>query len=144
METIGTKQQDRSKRAASVLFDNHAQGIQNFLECNAGSDHFEKTLFAGEQRLPSLALANIYGGPDITVDLAGLPDHGPAHTLNLLNRSVGKRDPKFEVKISFLANCFLETSLNKRSIFRMNRFQEQLKRRLGLLGIETKDPEMLL
>src|SRR6266567_5696 len=113
MKTIGTKQQNRSKRAAAVLFDNHAQAIQDLIECNAGCDHFEKTLFPGEERLPSLALANVYRGPDITIDLAGLLDHGPAHTLNMLNRSVRKRDSKFHVESSFLPNCFIETSLNK-------------------------------
>src|SRR5205823_13805179 len=102
MNAIGTKQQNRSKRAAAVLFDNHAQAIQDLIECNAGCDHFEKTLFPGEERLPSLALANIYRGSDITIDLAGFPDHGPAHTLNMLNRSVRSCDPKLEVKISYL------------------------------------------
>src|SRR3954465_7071543 len=88
VNTIRVKQQDGSERAAAVLFDNHAQRIQNLLECNAGGDHFEKTLFTGEQRLPPLALANVYRGPDITIDLAGLSDHRPAHTLNMLNRSI--------------------------------------------------------
>src|SRR5437588_5877293 len=88
MKTVGTKQQNRSQRAAAVLFDDHTETIQYLLEGNAGGDHFKKTLFSAEQRLPPLALANVYRGPDITIDLAGLPDHGPAHTLNMLNRSV--------------------------------------------------------
>src|SRR6266478_5017239 len=124
MKAIGTKQQNRSKRSAAVLFDNHAQAIQNLIECYASCDHFEKTLFTGEQRFPSLALANVYRGPDITIDLPGFSDHRPAHTLNLLNRSIRSRDPKLDVKTAFFANCFIETSLNKESIFRMDRFQE--------------------
>src|SRR5437588_8568153 len=124
MNAIGAKQQNRSKRTAAVLFDNHAQAIQDLIECNAGCDHFEKTLFPGEERLPSLALANVYRGPNITIDLAGLPDDGSAHTLDMLNRSIRKRDPKLDVKTASRANCFVETPLNKGSIFRMNRFQE--------------------
>src|SRR5207302_290266 len=123
-KTIRAKQQNRCKRAATVLFDNHAQGIQDLLECNAGCDHFEKTLFTGEQRLSTLALGDVYRGTDIVIDLAGLVDHGPAHAMNMLNRSVRQRDSEFQVKTAFLANGFIETSLNKRSIVRMNRFQE--------------------
>src|SRR3954454_9971530 len=124
MDTIGTKQQNRSQRAAAVLFDDLTETIQDLLERDAGGDHFKKTLFTSEQRLPSLALANVYRGPDVTIDFAGLPDDGPAHTLNMLNRSVRQRDPKFEVKIPFLADCFIEASLNKGSVFRMDGFQE--------------------
>src|SRR6266480_2173249 len=116
MKTIGTKQQNRSKRAAAVLFDNHAQGIQNLLECNAGCDHFEKTLFTREQRLSPPALADVYGGAGITIDFARCTESGPAQPLNMLNRSVRKRDSKFQVKTASFANCFIETSLNKRSI----------------------------
>src|SRR5438552_16823850 len=124
MKTIGTKQQNRSKRAAAVLFDNHAQGIQNLLECNPGCDHFEKTLFTGEQRLSTLALGDVYRGPDIVIDFTGLVDDGSTHALNMLNRSVRQRDSEFQVETASLANGFIETSLNKRSIVRMNRFQE--------------------
>src|SRR5438034_11616145 len=59
MTTIGIKQQDRSERATAKLLDNQTQGIQNLLEDNAGRDHLEKMLFPGEQRLRSLALADI-------------------------------------------------------------------------------------
>src|SRR5438874_10402850 len=143
MNAIRQKQQDRSERAATVIFDNHAQRIQNLLEDDAGGDHFEKALFPGEQRLPALALGNVYRSTGITFDFAGRTENGPAHTLNMLNRSVRQRDPELDVKTSFLAHCFIETSLNKGSIFRMSRFQEQLERWLGLLVVETKDPEML-
>src|SRR3954454_14230385 len=70
METIGTKQQNRSQRAAAVLFDDHAETIQDLLERDAGGNHFKETLFTAEQRLPPLALANVYRCPDITIDLA--------------------------------------------------------------------------
>ena len=124
MNAIGAKQQNRSERAAAVLFDNHAQAIQDLFKRNAGGDHFEKTLFTSEQRLPSLAFADVYRGTDITIALARFTESGSAHPLDVLNRSVCKRDPKFEVKTACLANGFIETSFNKRSIFRMNRFQE--------------------
>src|SRR3954452_24357693 len=88
VNTIRVKQQDGSERAAAELFDNDAQRIQNLLERDAGGDHFEKTLFTGEQRLSTLALSDVYCGTDITIGLAGLIDHGSAHTLNMLNRSI--------------------------------------------------------
>ena len=113
MQTIGTKQQNRSKRAAAVLLDNQTQDVQDLLERNAGGDHLEKALFTGEQRFSSLALGDVYRGTGITMDFAGLPDDRSAHTLDVLNRSVRKRDSKFHVKTAFLANCFIETSLNK-------------------------------
>src|SRR6267143_2682417 len=56
MKTIGAKQQNRSKRPATELFDNQTQDIEDLLERNAGGDHLEKALFTREQRLPSLAL----------------------------------------------------------------------------------------
>src|ERR1700682_5678687 len=58
MKTIGAKQQHRSKRAATELFDNQTQDIEDLLERNAGGDHLEKALFTREQRLTSLALRN--------------------------------------------------------------------------------------
>src|SRR6266404_5739549 len=124
MKAIGTKQQNRSKRAATVIFDNAAQGIQDLFQRNAGGDHFEKTLFTGKQRLPSLALGDVYRSPSITIDVPRLPYDRSAHTLDMLNRSVRQRDSKFQIKPPFLADGFIKTSLNKRSIFRMNCFQE--------------------
>ena len=112
MTTIGTKQQNRSKRAATVLLDNQTQGIQNLFECDASGDHFEKTLFTGEQRFPSLALANVYRGSSVMIDLAGLAEDRSSHPLDMLNRSVRKRDSKFHVKAAFFANCSIEILLN--------------------------------
>ena len=43
----------------------------------------------------------------------GRVDDGSAHTLDMLNRAIRKRDSKFHVKTAFLANCFIETLLNK-------------------------------
>src|SRR5882762_2778535 len=124
MKTIRTKQQNRSKRTGTVLLDNQTQDIQDLLERNARGDHLEKTLFTSKQRLSSLALADVYRGPGITIDFARLPKNNSAHTMDMLNRSVRKRDSKFDVESPFLLNCLIETSLNKRSIFRVNRFQE--------------------
>src|SRR6266850_828697 len=76
MKTIGTKQQDRSKRVAAVILDNQTQDIQDLLERNAGGDHLEKTLFTTKQRLSSLALADVYRGPGVTIDLPGEPFPG--------------------------------------------------------------------
>src|SRR6267378_3430598 len=122
MKTIETKQQNRSKRSAAVLFDGHAQAIQDFLERNAGGDHFEKALFTSEQRLSSFALADVYRGTGIIIDFTRRPEGGPPHTLDMLNGSVRKRDSKFDVKTISLANGFIEASFNKWPIFRMNRF----------------------
>src|SRR5437870_13867394 len=97
MKTIGTKQQNGSKRAGTVLLDNQTQDIQNLLERDAGGDHLEKTLFAAEQRLSSLALGNVYRGSNITIDFARLAYDRSAHTLDMLYRSVRKRDSKFHV-----------------------------------------------
>src|SRR5207248_297777 len=113
MKTIGTKQQNRSKRAAAVLFDNHAEAIQDFLERNSGGNHLEKALFTAEQRLPSLVLGNVYRGTGIIMDFAGLLQDGSAHAMDMLNRSVRKRDSKFNVKAGASTNCFIETSLDK-------------------------------
>src|SRR5438105_12763599 len=124
MKTIGTKQQNGSKRAGTVLLDNQTQDIQDLVERDAGGDHFEKTLFTGEQRLSSLALADVYRGSNIMIDFARRPEGGSAQALDVLDRSVRKRDSKFQVKTASLAHCFSEISLNKRSIFRMNRFHE--------------------
>src|SRR6266478_7849833 len=124
MSPIGAKQQNRSKSAAAVFFNNQAQRIQDLIERNAGGDHFQETLFTSEQRFSALAFADVYSGAVITVDFARLPEDGSAHTVDVLNRSVRKCDSKFEVESLFLVNCLIETSLNKRSIFRMNRFQE--------------------
>src|SRR6266404_2745292 len=120
MTTIGTKQQNRSKRLRTVILDDQTQNIQDFVERNAGGDHLEETLFTREQCFASLALGNVYGGTNITVDFAGSPENGSTHTLDMLNRSVRKRDSKFHVKAAFLPNGFLKISLNKGSIFRMN------------------------
>ncbi len=100
MKTIWTKQQNRSERAAAVLLDNHAEAIQNFVEGNARGDHLKKTLFTGEQRLPSLALADVYGRTGITIDFARCTEVGASHTLDMLNRSVRQRDSKFDIKSS--------------------------------------------
>ena len=113
MKTIDTKQQNRSKRTRTIRLDNQTQVIQNLLKRNAGRDHFEKTLFTSEQRLSSLSPSNIYGGANVTMDFARLPEDGSAHPLDMLNRSVRQRDPKFDVESPFLLNCFIETSLNK-------------------------------
>ena len=113
MNAIGTKQQNRSERAGTVLFDNLTQNIQDVLERSTGGDHLEKTLFTGEQRLSSLALCDVYGGANITIDIARLPEDGSAHPLDMLDRSVRKRDSKFDVKSPFFLNCLIETSLNK-------------------------------
>src|SRR6202048_3681287 len=129
MDAIGTKQQNRSKRAAAVLFDNHAQRIEDLLERNAGGHHLKQMLFPGEQRLAALALANVYRSTGIIFD-ARLPENRSTHTLDMLNRSVRERESKFDVKPASLTNRFLEASLNKRSIFRMNRFRSE-ERRVG-------------
>src|SRR2546423_1766359 len=113
MSAIRAKQQNRSERAATVIFDNHAQRIQNLFQGNAGGYHLEKTLFTREQCFASLALGNVYGGTNITVDFARFPENGSAHTLDMLNRAVGNRESKFHVKTALLANCFLKISLNK-------------------------------
>ena len=113
MNAIGTKQQDRSERAGTVLLDNLTQDIQDLLERNAGSDHLEKALFTAEQRLPSLALGDVYGSANVTIDFARLPSGRSAHTLDMLNGAVRKRDSKFHLESPFLPNCFIETSLNK-------------------------------
>src|SRR6266403_1120102 len=144
MKTVGTKQQNRSKRTGAVLLDNHAQRIQDLPKWNASRDDLEKTLFTSEQGLSSLALADIYRGSGITIDFARFAEGRSAYPLHMLNRSVRKRDSKFDVESLFLLNCFIEASLNKRSIFRMNRFQKQLERWFSLLRIEAKDQEMFL
>ena len=113
MKTIGTKQQNRSERAATVIFDNQAQRIQDLLERDAGGNHFEKTFFPGEQRLPALALTDVDRSASITFDFAGGPESRSPHTLDMLNRSVRKRESKFDVETASLANRFLKTSFNK-------------------------------
>src|SRR6266478_3452674 len=113
MTTIGTKQQNRSKRVRTVILDDYTQDIQDFVERSAGGDHLEEPLFTREQCVASLALGNVYGGTHITIDFARFLDDGSAHPLDVLDRSVCKRDSKFHVKTAFLANGFLEISLNK-------------------------------
>src|SRR5437867_12898390 len=101
MKTIGTEQQNRSKRAGTVLLDNHTQDIQDLLERNAGGDHLEKALFADEQCLPSLALSDVYRGTNITTDFARLIEDGSADNLNVLNRSSRKRESNFHDEFHF-------------------------------------------
>ena len=113
MNAIGTKQQNRSERAATVIFDNAAQGIQDLFQGNAGSHHLEKTLFTGEQGLPSLAFADVYGGTGIAINMARCTEVGAPHPLDMLNRSVGKRDSKLQVKTAFVPNGFIETSFDE-------------------------------
>src|SRR5438874_5423284 len=98
MNAIGTKQQNRSERAGTVLFDNLTQDIQDLLERNAGGDHLEKTLFTSEQGLSPLALADVHCSPDVTIDFARGPEGGSAYSLDMLNSSVRKREPEFQVK----------------------------------------------
>src|SRR5256886_7710462 len=112
MTTIGTKQQNRSKRVRTVILDDYTQDIQDFVERNAGGDHLKETLFTREQCLASLALGNVYGGTDITIDFARFFDDGSSHPLDMLNRPVGKRDPKFHVKGAFFPNCCIEILLD--------------------------------
>jgi hypothetical protein len=95
MSGIGTKQQDRRKRTATIIFDNKAERVQDLLDGNAGSDHFEKSLFTGEQGFSALSFANVYSGTVITVDFARCTESGPAYTLDMLDRSVGQRDSEF-------------------------------------------------
>src|SRR6266567_3403016 len=144
MTAIGTKQQHRSERAGTVLFDNLTQAIQDVLERNTSGNHLEKTLFTSEQRLPALALADVYRGSGITIYFARRSEGGSAYPLDMLNRFARKRESEFQVKTSPLVNRFIELLLNKFSIFRMNCLHEQLKRGLGPLRIEAKDPIMLL
>jgi hypothetical protein len=113
MTTIGTKQQNRSKRLRTVILDDQTQDIQDFVERNAGGDHLEETLFTREQCFASLALGNVYGGTNIAIDFARFLDDGSANPLDMLDRPVRKRDSKFHVKTAFLANGFLKISLNK-------------------------------
>jgi hypothetical protein len=112
MSAIRAKQQNRSELAATVIFDNHAQRIQNLLERDSRRDHFQKTLFPGEQRLPALALADVDRSTSITFDFAGSPESRSPHPLDMLNRPVGKRDPKFHVKGAFFPNCCIEILLD--------------------------------
>ena len=51
--------------------------------------------------------------PDVTIDFARGPEGGPAYSLDMLNSSVRKREPEFQVKTASLANCFIEPLLNK-------------------------------
>src|ERR1700730_13630943 len=127
VNAIRAKQQNRSKRAGAIIFDNRAQRIQDLFQGNAGGHHLKKTLFPGEQRFPSLALADVDRGTGITISLTRRTEVGAPHPLDMLNRSIRKRDSKFQIKTAPLANCFVETLLNKGSIFRMNRLQEQLE-----------------
>src|ERR1700704_2154351 len=113
MSAIRAKQQNRSERAATVIFDNHAQRIQNLLERDSRRDHFQKTLFPGEQRLPPLALGDVDRSTSITFDFAGSPESRSPHTLDMLNRFVRKRESKFQIKATSLTNGLIETSLNK-------------------------------
>src|SRR2546423_3373427 len=113
MTTIATKQQNRSKRIRTVILDDQTQDIQDFVERNAGGDHLEQTLFTREQCFASLALGNVYGRTNITIDFARFLDDGSAHALDVLDRSVRKRDSNFHVKTTFLATTFLKISLNK-------------------------------
>src|SRR6478672_1084621 len=112
MKTIGAKQQNRSKRIGTVLLNNQTQGIQDLLQRNAGGDHLEQTVFTREQRLPSLALANIYRGPRVMIDLPRLTGHGSSHPLDVLDGSVRKSDSKFHVKAALFANCSVEILFN--------------------------------
>src|ERR1700704_399419 len=98
MSAIRAKQQNRSERAATVIFDYHAQRIQNLLERDSRRDHFQKTLFPGEQRLPALALADVDLSTSKTFDFAGSPDSRSPHTLDMLYGSVHKRQSKFDVE----------------------------------------------
>jgi hypothetical protein len=59
MKTVRTKQQNRSKRAAAVLFNDQAKDIENIFERNARSNHLENALFTSEQRFVSLAVGHI-------------------------------------------------------------------------------------
>src|SRR6266550_1647785 len=98
MNAIGAKQQNRSERAATVVLDNEAQGIQDLVERNTSRHHLKKALFTGEQRFSSLAFADIYRCTDITLDFARRVEDGSPHALDMLNKSVGKRDSKFQIK----------------------------------------------
>src|SRR5437867_10556859 len=71
MTTIGTKQQNRSKRVRTVILDDQTQDIQDFVERKAGGDHIEETLLTREQCVASLALGNVYGGNGRTFDFDG-------------------------------------------------------------------------
>src|SRR5438445_921888 len=96
-----------------MLLDSQTQRIQDLLQRNASGDHLKKTLFTGEQRLSSFALADVYRGTDITIDFARLPDDRSAYALHMLNRSICKDDSKFQVEPLFFANGFIETSFDK-------------------------------
>src|SRR6266403_1148171 len=113
MSAIRAKQQNRSERATTVIFNNHAQRIQNLLERDSRRDHFQKTLFPGEQRLRALALADVDRSASITFDFAGSPESRSPHPLDMLNGSVRKRQSKFDIETASLANRFLKTSFNK-------------------------------
>src|SRR5436305_15049816 len=108
MTTIGTKQQNRSKRLRTVILDDQTQDIQDFVERNAGGDHLEETLFAREQCVASLALGNVYGGTNITIDVARFLDDGAANPSDTHDRDVRKRDSKSHVKTALLSTNFLK------------------------------------
>src|SRR5205823_9520370 len=133
MNAIGTKQQNRSERAGTVVFDNLTQDIQDMLERNTGGDHLQKTLFTSEQGFSPLALADVYRGARKTIDFARRSEGRSAYSLDMLNRSVRKRESEFQIETSAFMNCFIELLLNKLSIIRMNCLYEQLKRGLGPL-----------
>src|SRR5947208_16450569 len=94
MTTIGTKQQNRSKRLRTVILDDQTQDIQGFVERNAGGDHLEETLFSSEQCSASLVPGDVYGGTDITAGLARYLAHGPDDPLHWLDRPAHTPDWK--------------------------------------------------
>src|SRR5205823_1482375 len=85
----------------------------------------------------SLALADVYGGSGITNEFARRLDGLSASSLNMLNRSVLKRESVFQVKTSSLVNRFIEMLLSTLSIIRLNCLHELLKIGLGSLSSDS-------
>src|SRR5207253_6618349 len=84
MNAIGVKQQDRSERAAPLLFDHPAQDIENAGKRDAGRDHFEKAFLTGKQRLRSFPFRHLRNRSHVFADLSRFIFHRMSQTSNCL------------------------------------------------------------
>ena len=87
MNAIGVKHQDRSERAAPLLFDHPAQDIENAGKRDAGRDHFEKAFLTGKQRLRSFAFRHLRNRSHVFADLSRFIFHRMSQNLELLDRA---------------------------------------------------------
>src|SRR5262245_35497886 len=96
-----------------------------------------------EALLSLLALTDVHHGSDKFYDVTRLTHDGVADTVNVLNRSVRKHNPKLRFKIGFFDVSLSIRLFDPGPIFRMHSREKEISDRSVIPRSDTPDPSHL-